>query len=172
MNIVLPEEYRFTRYIRSGPARAGKSIAEGHMEMNVEYDLSDPSHLYENENAGVYIPGTIEGYCFLDADGNGLASDEEEGVAGVTLMLISKHTGKTAGQAVTEADGRWHFDGLIPGEYTVQSQLPRGKFNYSILADAEYGNQFEEGGNRRSEVTGIQLSMGDTVHLTMGIVSQ
>ena len=170
MHIVLPEEYRFTRYVRSGPVREGKSRAEGNREMTAEYRLSDPSHRYENENAGVYIPGTIEGFCFQDADGNGLAKAEEAGVAGVTVRLISESTGKTVGEFVTEADGKWHFENLMPGAYTVQSQLPRGEYDYSILPDAPNGNQFEERGNRRSEVTGIQLPMGENVHLMMGIL--
>ena len=172
MHIVLPEEYRFTRYVRSGPARAGKSKAEGSTEMTVDYDLTDPSHLYEDENIGVYIPGKIEGQCFLDADEDGLADPEEEGLAGVTMTLICEQTGKPAGQFITEADGLWHFDELAPDVYTVQSQLPKGEYDYSILNDEKDGNQFEESGNRRSELSGIQLSMGETIHLMTGILSR
>lgn len=172
MHIVLSEGYRFTRYVRSGPIRAGKSEAEGNTEMTVEYNLTDPSHLYENEDFGVYFPGRIEGKCFLDADEDGLADPEEEGLAGVTMTLISERTGKPAGEFITEADGLWHFEDLVPGMYTVQSQLPKGEYDYSILNDEKDGNQFEESGNRRSEVYGLQLSMGETIHLTTGILSR
>ena len=139
--------------------------------MVVDYNLSDPAHLYENENTGVYIPGTIEGFCFLDADGNGLAEEEEEGVAGINLKLISEQSGKPVGEFVTEADGKWHFDNLLPDVYTVQSRLPTGEYDYSILSDDPDGNQFEEQGNRRSETTGIQLTMGKTIQIMMGVLS-
>lgn len=171
MHIVLPEEYRFSRYVRTGPARTGKALAEGQREMTVDYNLNDPSHLYANENAGVYLPGRIEGTCFLDADGNGLAGAAEETVAGVTVTLISEYNGKAIGTFVTEADGQWHFDNLPAGAYTVQSQLPIGDYDYSILSDESNGNQFEERGNRRSEANGIPLAMGETIQLMMGIVT-
>ena len=172
MHIVLPEGYRFTRYVRFGPIRAGKSKAEGKTEMTVDYDLTNPSHLYEDEDFGVYITGRIEGKCFLDADEDGLADPEEEGVAGVTMTLISERTGKPAGELITEADGLWYFEDLAPDVYTVQSRLPKGEYDYTILNDAKDGNQFEESGNRRSEVFGMQLSMGETVQLMMGILSR
>jgi uncharacterized protein (DUF2141 family) len=61
-----------------------------------------------------YIPGSISGTVFCDANSNG-QPDAGEGIAGVTVTL----GGDGSATTTTDADGKYKFDGLKAGNYTV-----------------------------------------------------
>jgi hypothetical protein len=62
--------------------------------------------------------GAIEGYVFIDADGDGAMGDEEYGLTGVSLTLLDQDT-----WAETGIDGRYSFGGLLLGTYRVRLNL-------------------------------------------------
>jgi len=61
--------------------------------------------------------GAIEGWKYWDKDENGIMDNEDEGLAGVTIILTPE-VGE-AQETVTDEDGYFFFDGLMPGNYTV-----------------------------------------------------
>jgi len=61
--------------------------------------------------------GAIEGWKYWDKDENGIMDGEDEGLAGVTIILTPE-VGPSQ-TAVTDEDGYFFFDKLLPGKYTI-----------------------------------------------------
>jgi len=74
----------------------------------------------------------VAGRVWLDADDDGVIDADENGIAGVAIVLTGTNT---AGQpvnasTVTDASGQWRFDNLAPGTYTVtEPTQPAGTVN-------------------------------------------
>ncbi len=62
----------------------------------------------------------ITGTQWKDVNGDGSHQPEEPALAGVTVTL----DGASAASAVTDANGRYAFDALEPGDYTVAQEVP------------------------------------------------
>ncbi len=76
---------------------------------------------------GVYTPVGIGNYVWLDADADGVQDADEAGIAGVTVELLHADgsaaiysDGTAVAPVVTDARGRYRFDGLLPGDYRVR----------------------------------------------------
>jgi dienelactone hydrolase/photosystem II stability/assembly factor-like uncharacterized protein len=76
--------------------------------------------------------GQVAGWVFEDHDRDGLPAAGEPGVSGVTVSLVP-----VAGEGVaaqTDADGRFSFSDVTPGDYTVRLSVPAGYFATSLTA--------------------------------------
>jgi hypothetical protein len=74
----------------------------------------------------------VAGWVFEDHDRDGLPAAGEPGVSGVTVSLVP-----VAGEGVaaqTDADGRFSFSDVTPGDYTVRLSVPAGYFATSLTA--------------------------------------
>jgi len=87
-------------------------------------------------DAGIYVPASLGDRVWLDANGNGRQDAGETGVAGVKVSLagggadglLATAGDNTVVETTTDAEGRYRFDGLVPGaEYQVQFKAPDGK---------------------------------------------
>ena len=75
-------------------------------------------------------------FVWADTNKNGLQDDGEPGVAGVKVTLKSGD-GATAGTTTTGADGKYLFDGLNDGTYSVcfdMATLPADYAGYTLTA--------------------------------------
>jgi LPXTG-motif cell wall-anchored protein len=61
--------------------------------------------------------GAIEGWKYWDKDENGIMDGEDEGLAGVTIILTPEVG--VPQETVTDENGYFSFDDLLPGTYTV-----------------------------------------------------
>lgn len=83
------------------------------------------------------LPITLSGTVFEDFNGNNLQESGDPGIAGVTLALYSLQgtqyvaTGLTK---VTDANGFYRFDGLLPGTYRVVETQPDGYLSVGARA--------------------------------------
>ncbi len=76
----------------------------------------------------VVVVGGIGDYVWKDLDGDGIQDINEPGVEGVPVILTDC-MGNIVYSTVTDADGFYFFNALIPGNYQVQfdiSSLPDG----------------------------------------------
>lgn len=70
--------------------------------------------------------GRISGLAFLDADADGqLSWQENERLSGVGVFLLDAN-GNTVDEQMTDADGRYAFDSLSAGTYTVRFDAGEG----------------------------------------------
>jgi uncharacterized protein (DUF2141 family) len=73
-------------------------------------------------------PGTLAGFVYHDADGNGQKSPMEAGIAGVLITLSGTDDLGNLVHATrqTGADGSYSFGGLRPGTYALTETQPAG----------------------------------------------
>ena len=77
--------------------------------------------------------GAVEGIVYFDTDADGQKDANEQGMAGVTVMLASRIGLRVSSarlraeiSTVTGADGRYHFSVVPVGTYTLTVELPSG----------------------------------------------
>lgn len=97
--------------------------------------------------------GAVEGQIWC-MDGS------QNGVSGLTVSLCDE-AGNALATAVTDETGAYGFDGLTPGVYTLQAELPQG-YLYARAQDAESRSSFlQSRADGETERLPIALSMGD-----------
>lgn len=77
---------------------------------------------------GITGSGSIGDTVFIDLNGNGIQDPNEQGLEGVTLILLDSD-GTQIATVATGPGGSYGFDGLAPGTYTVRidvTTLPPG----------------------------------------------
>lgn len=88
----------------------------------VEYLVSDTTQIDSNR-ATITItfeePARIAGTVWLDSDRDGQIGPNEARKPGWTLKLVDSN-GNVVATTVTDADGNYMFEGLVPAEYTVE----------------------------------------------------
>jgi protocatechuate 3,4-dioxygenase beta subunit len=95
------------------------------------------------------LRGNVRGVVFNDADDDGLRDDGEPGLGGVVVFLDTDKDGvKDEGEkgTLSNADGRYAFEGLEPGAYRVREIVPQG-FVRTVPADGFYDVNVTAGGN-------------------------
>ncbi len=77
-----------------------------------------------NIDAGVYVPVSVSGTVFSDANGDGLVDGTDQGIAGVTVQLLNAQGQPTGATTTTNANGAYTFANLAPGTYSVHVVMP------------------------------------------------
>ncbi len=77
-----------------------------------------PGEMFVDQTTGAYIPGAIGDYVFLDLNENGIQDEGDEALADVMLSLINGNGGVET-VFITDADGAYLFEGLVPGDYII-----------------------------------------------------
>ena len=79
-----------------------------------------------NNNFGETLPASVSGYVYYDADNNGSFDSTETGISGVTVTLLDAQGNSTGQTAVTDENGYYKFENLMPGTYAVSETQPAG----------------------------------------------
>ncbi len=87
----------------------------------------------EQYNFCEVAPSSLGGQVFVDRDFDCERDDEEQPLAGVRIDLVDAD-GKTIATTTTDSDGRYRFENLPPGEYTVREHQPEGYFHGGQIA--------------------------------------
>ena len=82
----------------------------------------------EDYDFGELMPGSIEGRVIADFDGNCVFNAGDIPLAGVTVNLRDEQ-GQLIDTTTTNAEGRYRFDDLAPGVYSVEEIQPDGYFD-------------------------------------------
>jgi serine-aspartate repeat-containing protein C/D/E len=84
-------------------------------------------------------PSSLSGLVYVDTNQNCLFDEGESPLAGVTLHLLDS-AGVRVGTTVTDAQGRYRFENLAPGQYSVQQEQPAGYFDGSQRSGSHGGD--------------------------------
>ncbi len=107
---------------------AGNSDIDPITEESVTVTLA-AKDFYKDLDAGLYMPalGSISNFVWADTDADGLQTNGELGVAGVTVSLYDNATGNLIGTSITDGNGYYLFDNLPEGDYYLTfGTLPSG----------------------------------------------
>ena len=155
--------YAFTR-LGEGNVILNRNGGEGYSEpFRVELG-EDVDHM----DIGMIRPGTVEGTVFADLNDNGVRDAGENGLEGVTVRLVSGE--EEFFRAEIGADGKFLFDAVMPGVYSVEYILPE-KTVFARTADG--GNTVAADGSvgRSAEftfTTGAAMNVPLCGALTLG----
>jgi len=92
----------------------------------IRYTVKDVDGLLSNEAevAITLMNGTkISGTYWIDANKNAKKDTNEEPIAGATVSLVDE-SGNVVATTITDANGQYKFDNVIPGKYTVKFTIP------------------------------------------------
>ena len=123
--------------------------------------LGANQHSIDNNFGEIPQNSSISGLVWLDLDNDGVADPGEQGLAGVPVRLEGTDAAgnPVSRQVVTDADGRYRFDDLPPGRYTViEPEQPAGTFNGRTVAGSTGGSATPPT-TPVSAITGIELGV-------------
>ena len=121
---------------------------------------------------GMILPGTVKGTVFADRNDNGLRDENEDGLTGVTVRLVSETEGE-AFRAEIGTDGAFLFDAVMPGRYYLEYELPEK----GVFANVTEGGNAVTGEGRTGRTASFDFATGDLVEaplcgaLTLGQIS-
>ncbi|MDA7980313.1 MAG: LEPR-XLL domain-containing protein [Pirellulales bacterium] len=118
-----------------------------------------------NYNFGELRPASISGQVYADDNDNGQIDSGEMLLPGVTVELLDANGNPTGRTAVTDANGAYRFDNLLPGSYGVREFQPSGFLDgKDTVGDA--GGSADSAADR---ITGAVLTAGqDAVQYNFG----
>ncbi|RFP13729.1 SdrD B-like domain-containing protein [Duganella sp. BJB475] len=126
-------------------------------------------------DAGVYRPASLSEVVWIDANRDGRLNNGEVGAAGVQVTLLDGSGNPVAGAvATTDANGHYQFDGLAPGNYSVQfdkSTLPAG-YDFTTAAQGGPGGAGSDADTGTGKTAQVTLASGDNLTLRAGLVVQ
>jgi|GEM_PF-2299706 len=114
-------------------------------------------HVPASARVTVAPPASLGDLVWSDDNANGIQDEGEMGIAGVRADLLK--SGAPLESAITDSGGRYTFDGLSPGSYSLKFNLPAG-FVFSAPmqgTDRAADSDADESLGRTAE---IQLSSG------------
>ena len=149
-----------TQYLDGFESKAGQVIAKSDTNDSFEQLIIVAGKHYRDVDFGEYYQSSVAGQVYIDRDNNGLHNSTEIGIAKVVLNLTgTDHFGKAVAlETLTDADGRYIFDKLIPSNAS----------GYQITAEqpAQYADGFEsidnlivENSNNSDVLKDIQISL-------------
>ncbi len=76
---------------------------------------------------------------FVDRDSDCVKGSDEESLSGVTIELLDAN-GNVLRSTSTDSDGRYRFENLPQGKYTIREIGPAGYFHFQQMAPAGRAN--------------------------------
>jgi protocatechuate 3,4-dioxygenase beta subunit len=113
----------------TGTGAAPTTINDQHGSIALPLGADKPGYDFGERNANAATT-FVQGRVFHDRGTDGLTHDGvyqagEPALGGVTIVLKDA-AGNVVATTTTLADGTYRFDGLVPGNYTVQESQPNG----------------------------------------------
>lgn len=102
------------------------------------------------------LPGSISGRVHVDTSGDCIWQPGEVLLSGVTIQLLDSN-GAVLATTLTDAQGEYKFEGLIPGLYTVRQVQPNGYLSHTAWVGSS-------GGVKISDDEIGQINLGTSVH--------
>lgn len=121
----LPEQYRFARVVDT--AQRPSVIVSDAVGMGSTAGQSDlfklgMGEIRTNQDIGMGAMGKLGDFAWLDLDRDGMQDAGEPGLPGIVIRLYQY--GQLSAQTTTDLYGRYLFDSLFPGSYTLEADMP------------------------------------------------
>lgn len=125
--------------------------------------------LVTNVNGGAYLPASIGDRVWLDQNENGIQEDNEEGVAGIDVIIF-RSFGVPFDTTKTDINGLYQFNNLKQGLYFIQFIIPQ---EYAISpSDQGINDDIDSDADNTGKTPLISLAHGaDLESVDCGIFS-
>ncbi len=167
ISFTLPSGYKISP-INVGTNRAIDSDGDTTTGRTVKTTLS-PGEKDLSWDLGIYlIPAAIGDYVWYDDNHNGIQDNGEKPVVDVMVMLMKDSCTTEVSRVKTDKDGKYIFDGLEPGTYSIRFVLPDG----SSFTLANIGNDATDSDAGPDGCTGnVTLTPGErNMNIDAGVV--
>ena len=115
---VLPGEYYIVYGLGSAYIYSTDNVSNTNGVGSTDAFVLSPGEINSDQSTGAFIPGSIGDYVFLDLNENGIQDEGDEALANVMLSLVNGD-GAVETVFITDIDGAYLFDGLVPGDYII-----------------------------------------------------
>ena len=139
----------------------------GRYKTTADVTIAEATGSVIDVNFGFVKPASVGDYTWMDVDRDGLQDSDEPALPGVTVTLmradgsaVTDASGNPVAAVTTDAAGRYVFENLLPGDYTVSFQAPAG-FE-ATTSDAGDDRALDSNGATAS-VTLVQGQTDDTI---------
>ena len=159
LEVVCPDGYILSRTDDLKlPLSTGKTRQTVSLELPMGKEWTD-------QKMGAVLPATLGGQVWMDENNNGLFDDGERTPSGYRLSVTDETTGKLYDTLVTDEEGRYSANGMIPGNFSISMPLDEK----TLAANPGDSVFHEENGSLK--LSGIQLQENENREgLLMGIV--
>ncbi len=118
-------------------------------------------------NFGFVKPASVGDYTWMDVNRDGLQDADESALPGVTVTLtradgsaVTDASGNPVAAVTTDANGKYVFENLLPGDYKVSFQAPAG---YEATTSEAGDDRAADSNGASASVTLAQGQADDTI---------
>ena len=119
----------------SGPLAGTKPTEAytGRYKTSADVTIAEATGSVIDVNFGFVKPASVGDYTWMDVNRDGLQDADEPALPGVTVTLtradgsaVTDASGNPVAAVTTDANGKYVFENLLPGDYKVSFQAPAG----------------------------------------------
>ena len=153
----------------SGPLAGTKPTEAytGRYKTTADVTIAEATGSVIDVNFGFVKPASVGDYTWMDVNRDGLQDADEPALPGVTVTLtradgsaVTDASGNPVAAVTTDANGKYVFDNLLPGDYKVSFQAPAG---YEATTSDAGDDRAADSNGASASVTLVQGQTDDTI---------
>ena len=153
----------------SGPLAGTKPTEAytGRYKTTADVTIAEATGSVIDVNFGFVKPASVGDYTWMDVNRDGLQDADEPALPGVTVTLtradgsaVTDASGNPVAAVTTDANGKYVFENLLPGDYKVSFQAPAG---YEATTSEAGDDRAADSNGASASVTLAQGQTDDTI---------
>ena len=153
----------------SGPLAGTKPTEAytGRYKTTADVTIAEATGSVIDVNFGFVKPASVGDYTWMDVNRDGLQDADEPALPGVTVTLtradgsaVTDASGNPVAAVTTDANGKYVFENLLPGDYKVSFQAPAG---YEATTSDAGDDRAADSNGASASVTLVQGQTDDTI---------
>ena len=153
----------------SGPLAGTKPTEAytGRYKTTADVTIAEATGSVIDVNFGFVKPASVGDYTWMDVNRDGLQDADEPALPGVTVTLtradgsaVTDASGNPVAAVTTDANGKYKFENLLPGDYKVSFQAPAG---YEATTSDAGDDRAADSNGASASVTLVQGQTDDTI---------
>ena len=166
----VPEGYVFT-YKANGAKQLRSLMTTEADREGKDQVIFEEGKTVDEQNIGLVVEAVVDGYCFLDANYNGLFDAGEEPLAGVEIELFRQSNNKRLKTTVSDENGYYRFGNVRADTFKLKALLPKDMAYTVCIPGDSQANQFSPRDNRREQtVLNVEGVCGESVRVMLGAI--
>ena len=153
----------------SGPLAGTKPTEAytGRYKTTADVTIAEATGSVIDVNFGFVKPASVGDYTWMDVNRDGVQDADEPALPGVTVTLtradgsaVTDASGNPVAAVTTDANGKYVFENLLPGDYKVSFQAPAG---YEATTSDAGDDRAADSNGASASVTLVQGQTDDTI---------